>query len=119
MHTHYIDQDLHKQALIKEAFTTLTNTSRSPQLYVLSYLQKLMIFAGYLRSYKQLWTVSVARTGFEIIYDKWTPLLVLVLFCVYSFFCIFLIFCVRFTGFVYFIEVKFFFIKNIVNKNKN
>ena len=46
MHTHYIDQDLDKQALIKEAFTTLTNTSRSPQLYVLSYLQKLMIFAG-------------------------------------------------------------------------
>ena len=46
MRTHYIDQDLHKQALIKEAFTTLTNTSRSPQLYVLSYLQKLMIFAG-------------------------------------------------------------------------
>ena len=48
MHTHYIDQDLDKQALIKEAFTTLTNTSRkkSPQLYVLSYLQNLMIFAG-------------------------------------------------------------------------
>ena len=48
MHTHYNDQDLDKQALIKEAFTTLTNTSRkkSPQLYVLSYLQKFMIFAG-------------------------------------------------------------------------
>ena len=48
MHTHYIDQDLDKQALKKEAFTTLTNTNRekSPQLYILSYLQKLMIFAG-------------------------------------------------------------------------
>ena len=48
MHTHYIDQDLDKQAVIKEAFTTLTNTSRekSPQLYILSYSQKLMIFAG-------------------------------------------------------------------------
>ena len=58
MHTHYIDQDLDKQALIKEAFTTLTNTSRkkSPQLYVLSYLQKLMIFAdtyGPIRNYGQ------------------------------------------------------------------
>ena len=48
MHTLYIDQDLDKQALKKEAFTTLTNTNRekSPQLYILSYLQKLMIFAG-------------------------------------------------------------------------
>ena len=48
MHTHYIDQDLDKQALKKEAFTTLTNTNRekSPQLYILSYLPKLMIFAG-------------------------------------------------------------------------
>ena len=34
MHTHYIDQDLDKKALKKEAFTTLTNTNRekSPQL---------------------------------------------------------------------------------------
>ena len=48
MHTHYIDQDLDKQALKKEAFTTLTNTNRekSPLTLYLSYLQKLMIFAG-------------------------------------------------------------------------
>ena len=41
MHPHYIDQDLDKQAVMKEAFTTLTNTNRekSPQ-------QKLMTFVG-------------------------------------------------------------------------
>ena len=45
MHTHYIDQDLDKQAVIKEAFTN-TSSEKSPQLYILFYLQKLMIFAG-------------------------------------------------------------------------